>query len=265
LDEEIDEDPLEHEETDEDPLAEDPLAEDPPDEDSRDEDLLDEDPLVYIPRLIMHDVWQEDEDGVAGALCQLGDLCYAEGDRDEAGRKENGELIFRYGGHAVILKTLQRFSDNVDGQTQGCRAIGESLFDLPLQFAEDVGAIGMVEVILKAMASFLKIDFCLQKAAIGTFHNLLDGCTENSERFAKAQGVVALVAAMRNFPECRVIQEIGCTIISECIELLENIHAWIAGDALSVVSNVFTNSFLGNESSVKDSARKALKAFAKRY
>jgi hypothetical protein len=118
----------------------------------------------------------------------------------------------------------------------------------------------MVPVVLKAMTAFHQNDNVLEWA-MGAVHNLLAD-RKNAERFVNAKGVGAVVAAMTNFPELDTIQMCGCTIMSECMALLDNRDEWIDNDTLAVVGKTLKN-HRGDEE-LEESARKALEAFSKK-
>jgi hypothetical protein len=217
-----------------------------------------EPPLELIPCLIMRDLWKEDAVEVEEALDQLADLCSIVGGSEEEAKK-NSEQFFDSGAHSVLLKTLERFPDNMGIQKQGCRAIADATYGSG-HSRQSAGSIGMVEAMVKALNAFPQ-SHNLQANVIGAINNLLITCRENAERFVNAKGIEAVVATMTNFPADAYLQLWCCTILDLCAELLKNQDQLIELDAVTVVGRALKTHT--DDEEVKTVARKALTALAK--
>jgi hypothetical protein len=127
-------------------------------------------------------------------------------------------------------------------------------------YRKAIGGIGMFTVFLKAMSSFPQSQTVQMYATGAICHLLWPRCRENVQRFMKAKGIETLVTTMTNFPGVAYIQQLGCDIVCECVETLNNRDQLIERDVLIVVSRALKN-HRENET-VKKYARKALKALA---
>jgi hypothetical protein len=206
----------------------------------------------------MQDLWKDDVRQVTNALIQLGMLCFLHGSRTEADCKKNREHIFECGGHAVIVETLERFPGNMDVQQWVCCVVNAALCGLPERFQKAAGTIGLVEAVVKAMLAFPQF-VVVQSISIAAMSGLVS-YGENAERFVKASGIEAVVAAMTRFSADSKIETLGCYLVLSCAEFKYE-RQLIELDALTMVGKALKNHL--ETAQVTEHARLALTALAK--
>ena len=151
-------------------------------------------------------LWTEDKTSVLQALSVVADMC----GKEDA--EVNRNYFGRIGGPVAIVQTMKTHADDMNIQTEGCRALMNLAFH-NADNREVIGGVGGLYGVIKAMKNFPE-HIALQKCGCGALQNLMFESKHNKKRVLIADGVSLIITAMKVHGKSKALQYHACRCIA---------------------------------------------------
>jgi hypothetical protein len=137
-----------------------------------------------FPTLIFNHLYSDDASIVERALWDI--------ENRIRNRVENAGEVYRLGGHTIIVKVMEKHSESIGIQMEGCVAL-RTISKHEENAKGPIGMAGGIDVILKYMKTYPT--FSHNKQGCIALSELTNGCKENVDALVKSGGIPLVIKA----------------------------------------------------------------------